>query len=578
MILSINQFKIGFIILLFLIFPYLSNAATLSISPNTGVYTAGKTFTVKLVVNTEGKSINAAEGSLKFNPQELSVVAIDKSSSIFNLWVAEPTFSNSAGTISFSGGLPTGYTGSVGNIFNITFRTTSASNGKLSFVNGSVLANDGMGTNILSGMNGGNFTIQAPSNDPKAEVVVEYVAPANTPAAPKIESNTHKSGEWSNNNDAYLKWGIASGVTSVRTSLDSSPTNIPVKIYDNPISEIKLDDLSEGTSYFHLQFKNADGWGKISHFALKIDSEKPDSFEIKSIDNPDYSNPIQTLKLEAKDKTSEVKKYKIKIDDQEPYEYIDEKKTNEVVLPSLLPGYHTVVIEAFDEAGNSIIATHSFTILSFDKPVFTEYPDEIGENVIPVIIGNTRPNSKVEILVNKIGTEPNTYEINSNDKGVFTFIPEGRFSTGVYELSARATDQFGAKSELSETIRIAVQEPGYVRIGGFLIDLLSVVIPLIALVALTIFACWFALLKLRSIRKRVSKESGEAMFMAQSEFSNIQNIIKKHEQNIILSRKNNKLTKSESELINELNDVINTAKSRVEKEISDVEQVIQKRL
>jgi hypothetical protein len=78
-------------------------AATMSVSPNTGVYNTGSTFTVKVVVNTQGKSVNAAEGTVKFNPQELSVVSVDRSSSIFNLWVTEPTFSNSAGTINFSG-------------------------------------------------------------------------------------------------------------------------------------------------------------------------------------------------------------------------------------------------------------------------------------------------------------------------------------------------------------------------------------------------------------------------------------------------------------------------------------------
>ena len=87
-------------------------AATLSVSPGTGVYQSGTTFTAKVVVNTQGDPINAADGSLKFNPQELSVVSVNRSSSIFNLWVTEPAFSNSAGTISFSGGLPSGYTGS----------------------------------------------------------------------------------------------------------------------------------------------------------------------------------------------------------------------------------------------------------------------------------------------------------------------------------------------------------------------------------------------------------------------------------------------------------------------------------
>ena len=88
----------------------LAEAATLSVSPGTGVYTAGQTFTVRVVVNTAGANINAAEGTLSFKPEELSVVSVAKGS-IFNLWTADPSFSNSAGTVTFSGGTPTGYTG-----------------------------------------------------------------------------------------------------------------------------------------------------------------------------------------------------------------------------------------------------------------------------------------------------------------------------------------------------------------------------------------------------------------------------------------------------------------------------------
>ncbi len=572
--------KFGLLILLALVSfsPVQSFAATLSVSPSTGVYTSGKTFTVKLVVNSEGKPINAAEGTLKFNPQEMTVVSIDKSASIFNLWVTEPTFSNSAGTITFSGGKPTGFTGSAGNIFNITFRTTSASNGRVSFSTGSVLANDGMGTNVLSGMNGGTYTIQAPSAQPEAEVVVvEYVAPANTPLAPKIQSSTHKDGEWSKEKTVKFNWEVPTGITGLRTAFDSSPNTIPTKVYDSPIRDITLSDLSEGNSYFHLQFRNSEGWGKVSHFKLAIDTEKPESFIVKSPDDADFTNPKQILKLEVKDKTSPVKNFKIKIDENEAYDYVDEKASSTVELPELLPGYHSVVIEAFDGAGNSLVATHSFTILAFDRPVFTEYPSEINEEVIPVIRGNTRPNSQVEVTVQKIGAEPTTYNVTSDQGGVFTFIPEGTFTTGVYELSARSTDQLGAKSDQSETIRIAVQEPGYVQIGNFLINLLSVVIPLIALTLLMVLALWFGILRFRSVKRRVSVESTEALDIVHREFSNLQNSLHQYESEIIESRKTKKLTKAEDAMIQGMSKALAQAKSRVEKEVSDVEKIVKKK-
>jgi len=88
----------------------ITNAATLRLSPDTGVYTSGGTFIARVLINTTGKPVNAAEGKLTFNPLELSVVSVSRNGSIFGLWTQEPSFSNSSGVISFGGGSPNGYT------------------------------------------------------------------------------------------------------------------------------------------------------------------------------------------------------------------------------------------------------------------------------------------------------------------------------------------------------------------------------------------------------------------------------------------------------------------------------------
>lgn len=572
---KLNLSLFAFIFLSFL-FPGLALAASISVSPSTGVYTTGSTFNVAVVVNTQGKPINAAEGTIKFNPNELSVVSLNKSGSIFNLWVAEPSFSNTAGTISFSGGLPSGYTGSVGTILNVTFRTKGSGPSKVSFTNGSVLANDGKGTNVLSGMSGGTYTIQAVSSQPVPEVI-EYVAPANTPGTPQITSDTHPESGWSKETTAILNWTLPSGVTAVRTLLDGSPSSIPTKVYETPIRTITLSDLDEGVSYFHLQFRNADGWGKVKHYRLAVDTKAPEAFTVSLPEEADLTNPIQTLLLHATDTTSGVNKYLIKIDEDEPFEYEDEEGSKSITLPELEPGYHSFVIEAFDGAGNSLISTFSFTILAFERPVFTEYPDTISEDVIPVIRGLTRPNSVVEVFVEKIGSEPKKYELTSDNKGVFTLIPEGTFSTGVYELTAQAVDQFGAKSELSDPIRMAVQRPGFVRIGSMLVDVLSVVIPLIAMLVLLVFGFWYLIFRLRRLRRRVTVESREALDILAKEFTALHETLRTEEEKLISTKRSKKLNKSEEELFADLTKSLVSAQSRVEKEITDVNRLVQKK-
>jgi len=563
--------------LLFLSLPLLSFAATLSVSPGTGVYVTGNTFTARVVVNTQGKSINATEGVLKYNPQELSVVSINRTGSIFNLWVTEPTFSNSAGTINFSGGVPSGYTGSAGTIFNVTFRAATAGAARVTFSEGSVLANDGMGTNVLSGMSGGNFTIQVPPATTPTPEVVEYVAPANTPALPIINSSSHSVDKWSNNKTAVLSWSLPVGITAVRTALDKNPNTIPTKVYDNPIREITLNNLEEGVSYFHLQFRNNEGWGRVAHFKLMVDTEKPTLFEISSPEDADFASPIQTLILKAEDETSGVYRYKIRINADEPFEFVDEEEVGEVVLPTLVPGYHTIIIEAFDRAGNSLVSSHSFTIEAFSKPIFTEYPNEINEEVIPVIKGKTRPNSQVEVYLRKVGQEPNVYTVVSDSEGTFIFIPEGTFTNGVYEISARATDEFGAKSDLSDVIRIAVQQPGYVQVGTFIINVLSVMVPLIATLLLLILLLWYSLVYLRKFKRRVSVESGEAVDILDYEFKNLKNNLDSYEKKLQANRKTKKLTIVESEMMEGMKKNIDSAYGKIRKEIVDVEKVVQKK-
>lgn len=559
---------------LWLALPVFAEAATLSLSPSTGVYTSGQNFNARVLVNTNGAGINAADGTITFDPAQLSVVGIQKGS-IFNLWTADPSFSNTAGTISFSGGNPTGYSGSNGTILTITFRSKGSGSTRVQFTKGSVLAADGRGTNVLTSMNGGNYTISAADVTPEPEVI-EYVAPANTPAAPVVSSNTHPDpSTYHQNSTVHLTWNLPSGVTGVRTLLDGNSGSIPTKVYDSPISEITIEDLDEGVQYFHIQFRNDEGWGRVAHYRLGVDTEAPSKFLISLPEGADLSNPEQTLLFEIEDETSEVRRFVIELDGGEAFEYIDETSSSSMTLPPLDPGRHSVILEAFDEAGNSLISTFSFSILAFDKPQFTEYPSQINEEVIPVIKGITRPDSTVEITLEKPAGDEEKYEVKSDETGEFTFIPDSRLSQGVYELRAVAIDQYGAKSEPSDPIRIAVQQPGYVKIGSFLLSVLSIVVPLIGLVVLLVLILWFFIIRLRRLRGGVRRESREALSILGDEFGKLRKELAEQEKLLSKSRKTGKLTKAETALITTFEAHLVEAEKRVEKEISDVEDIVE---
>ncbi len=120
------------------VFPQKSNAATLSLAPSTSTVTVGNIVSIGVKVNTQGKYINNGEVVIQFPTDLLEVISISKSSSIFSLWVEEPSFSNATGRISFNGGVANpGFNGSSGTIASITFKAKKA--GSASLIYGTLL-------------------------------------------------------------------------------------------------------------------------------------------------------------------------------------------------------------------------------------------------------------------------------------------------------------------------------------------------------------------------------------------------------------------------------------------------------
>src|SRR3990167_7541668 len=116
-----------FFFFLFGLAPLSTDAATLSFSPTAESYAVGSTFSVGVSVGSVDQAINAVSGVISFPWDKLEMVSLSKTGSIFSLWVQEPSFSNSVGTVSFEGiVLNPGFTGASGKILSMTFRAKIA--------------------------------------------------------------------------------------------------------------------------------------------------------------------------------------------------------------------------------------------------------------------------------------------------------------------------------------------------------------------------------------------------------------------------------------------------------------------
>lgn len=220
-----------YIILLFSLFiacPGSTKAASFYLSPSSGTYNIGEKFTVNVYVSSAEQAMNAASGIVSFSPDKLEVVSISKSGTIFSLWVQEPAFSNSTGKINFEGVvLNPGFKGSSGKIMSILFKSKISGGALLSFSSVSILANDGNGTNILTGTGSATFSIGSQKSEVKEPETPTKVS--GVPSAPQITSSTHPdSDKWYALKDAKFNWSVSKDITGasllVGTTENVTPT------------------------------------------------------------------------------------------------------------------------------------------------------------------------------------------------------------------------------------------------------------------------------------------------------------------------------------------------------------------
>ncbi len=162
-------------------------AATLNILPSNGNYAVGDTFTGTVTVDSADQATNAIDATVSFPVDKLQVTTISKDGSIINLWAGEPAYSNDNGTVTLSGVvLNPGFTGNSGKVLKINFKVKSSGKAPVVFSSGSVLANDGRGTNILTSLNGAQYTLGPSVAKPPVMPTTTTKSTSKTPTTPTV--------------------------------------------------------------------------------------------------------------------------------------------------------------------------------------------------------------------------------------------------------------------------------------------------------------------------------------------------------------------------------------------------------
>ena len=540
-----------------------AGAATLYFSPSSGTYQTGRNFTVNVKVQSE-TSLNAASGVITFPTDKLEAASISKTGSVFNLWVQEPSFSNvdSIGNVRFEGiALNPGFSGD-GKLISITFRVKSSGAAALNFSSGSILANDGLGTSILSGLGNANFTL--PSGAVSAPE--EIAAPSRLPAKPLVRHeikdadgemvlvrDSEAAEKWTSGRYNKLSWVIPSGVTGVSFLLNDRSSSNPGSKSDGLFDNKVYENLDDGIYYAHARFLNSLGAGPIEHFKLMVDATPPGPFSIIFPDGETTPNPTPRIRFETTDNLSGIDRYEVKIDDGKWFNAA-ELKTSSYVLPKLTPGEHAISVRAYDKAGNYTEQNSKIIIAPVASPKITEYPSNIispGEKL--TLKGTAVSNATVEIHLEKRGEAPIIFNAAAGKDGGWEATYENIIPSGAYEVWAKQILDTGAESLQSNTVYIGVNS-WFWRALQWLKNIGGIVIVGLILLAALVVGVYYFIHHFRMWRIKLRREVHEAESAVSAGFKKLKKEIKSG--------------KTSSKVLKDLSDI----EKDIEKEIKDIEK------
>jgi hypothetical protein len=338
-----------------------AQTATLSFSPSTGSFSVGKTFTINISVDSGSTAINSANATISFDPTIVTVDSVSKNGSAFGLWAVEPTFSNSGGTVNFEGGNTSPISGKK-QLLSISFKPTREGSLALSFKDGTVLAADGKGTDVLGDKLPSTYTIGPAAAAPPPP-------PSSTGAGQKpdpveVTSTSHQSPDvWYATTTAVFTWENPIDVTSVRLAMDQSSSTVPTTTIEPPVSDKEYTDLKPGENWFHVRLKNDAGWGETTHRRVLVDIAPPEPFTVTATPDP-VAPDVAVLVFTTTDALSGLDRYEIVLSTG------DAKKLKPSDIPpsgyllgGLSAGAQNFKVFAYDKAGNKQESAGSVSVL-----------------------------------------------------------------------------------------------------------------------------------------------------------------------------------------------------------------------
>lgn len=478
--------------------PAKAASATLSLSPSSSSVKVGSSVTVTAYINTGGDRINAAEATINYPADLLQYVSNSTGGSIFTFWTSPPSSSSTA--TSFGGGLATpGYEGTRGKIISLSFKAKKQGTANLSITGGKILADDGYGTNIFAGGNGTSITIGTTPPPPPAG-----------PSSPRLSSPSHPNqSAWSKNKNVEFTWTAGRGNTGYGFTFDHSATGEPSIASPQNITKKNYDNVEDGIWYFHLKAKVDTGSVATVHYKVQIDTTPPKEFTLTVNQDGGLTNPTPTITFAASDDLSGIDRYEAKIDNGAVFVPVSGAQ-----LPFQKPGKHTIIVYAYDKAGNMRESTATFKVQGIDPPIVSQRKTLFGL-LEPVCFEGYagKDDTLITYLDDKELERVAVANLPLKDKTLLNLTSSKELNAswqycyknvvlpGNHTYRFSRTNKDGAESEMTAPFKIKV-EAATVKIWKFTFPMQVVLLATLALSALLFLIILFLIIRLIALAKR----------------------------------------------------------------------------
>lgn len=540
----------------------------------------GDAFAVQVLASSPTQSVNAVSGELTFSSDKLKVISVSKAASVMSLWVQDPSFSNTAGTVDFAGViLNPGYTGGAGNVITVNFKAINSGSAKLGFSSGSLLANDGNGTNILSTLGTAQYAIGISGNVPA-------VVPSSGIPAPTITSTTHPDPtKWYTSDSPQFSFSFPSSATALKLLFDKQPASAPTNLYEPVIITKTLMGVSEGVWYMHASYKTDAGWSDTANFRVNIDHTLPSTFVISDPVGRDTTISAVRLGMSATDAVSYIDHYELSIDNG-TYTTWKDDGGGIYTTPELLPGTHTIRGRAVDAAGNIAYASLDFPVTGLPAPTISDYTKDISGSQPIFVKGTATPGFIVRLFVlDSNGAPVKVSESTVASDGSFNLAwqPDGTklaqgglMSPGLHSMIVYGWSISDQVTNGSPKLPIVVSGSTISQIGTGLFDFLVVVVPIIALLLLLLLLILHGVRKARDFRKEIRTEAAAAESVLHQAFAGMRENLEKYVETLENASAERRLTDEERTLVKAMKQNLDDAEKIVGKEIVVVEETVRK--